>query len=415
MRFYAFLLIFLLPQFAYSRSFEYGGYFRLSGSSSFYEKNHILGKKGLDHPFFDSSSNLRLNTELSFSEKLFLNIDYESGLSGGDTKNRISRLGNRANVFFSNEDSDKEKFLNLYSKTESNDRKFFHRLDRLFLKYNWDFGSLSIGRQAVSTGSGLIFNPMDILNPFSPSDFIKDYKSGTDMGIFQFSNDFISDGTIIYVPRRNEKGVLDIGESSFAVKLKKFLNDIEAGIFYSRHYNDDVTGLSFSGFAGSGAWRSDLLWTRIDGKEQYGYFSYLINFDYSWVFKGKNWYGLAEYFYSGIGERNLDNSIKNNELQKRLKRGELFNTAQNYFGGKLQVELHPLINVYLTSIFNLDDYSYLAQPGITWSIKENLELLAGGDFPFGSENSEFKGVYYSKTGDFLENPVKIYMQVTFYF
>ena len=38
------------------------------------------------------------------------------------------------------------------------------------------WGVVCVGRQAVTWGNGLIFNPMDLFNPFSPVDIERDYK-----------------------------------------------------------------------------------------------------------------------------------------------------------------------------------------------------------------------------------------------
>jgi len=55
------------------------------------------------------------------------------------------------------------------------------RLDRASVGYVGDKTVLRFGRQAISWGSGLLFTPMDIFNPFDPSAVDKEYKAGDDM------------------------------------------------------------------------------------------------------------------------------------------------------------------------------------------------------------------------------------------
>jgi hypothetical protein len=54
----------------------------------------------------------------------------------------------------------------------------FHPAYRLALGIQPNWGLIRIGHQAVTWGNGLLFNPMDLFNPFSPSDIERDYKIG---------------------------------------------------------------------------------------------------------------------------------------------------------------------------------------------------------------------------------------------
>ena len=40
---------------------------------------------------------------------------------------------------------------------------------------------MRFGRQAITWGNGLVFNAMDIFNPFDPAAVDKEYKTGDDM------------------------------------------------------------------------------------------------------------------------------------------------------------------------------------------------------------------------------------------
>ena len=60
-------------------------------------------------------------------------------------------------------------------------------------------GSLSIGRQAVTWGNGYVFNPMDLVNPFPPTDIERDYKIGSDMVIGLVNLGTSGDLQLVYV------------------------------------------------------------------------------------------------------------------------------------------------------------------------------------------------------------------------
>jgi hypothetical protein len=87
----------------------------------------------------------------------------------------------------------------------TDDNKFaaLHRLDRLWLGYANDKTVLRIGRQAISWGNGLFFSPMDIVNPFDPTQIDTEYKAGDDMLYAQFLRDSGDDVQAAAVFRRN--------------------------------------------------------------------------------------------------------------------------------------------------------------------------------------------------------------------
>jgi hypothetical protein len=64
---------------------------------------------------------------------------------------------------------DDRRILDLsHNISERNDRVIAHRLDRLYLSHTSEKTVLKIGRQAVSWGNGIIYNPVDFFNPFDP-------------------------------------------------------------------------------------------------------------------------------------------------------------------------------------------------------------------------------------------------------
>lgn len=396
---------------------DFGGQVRFFSSTSFYGSDHIAPLYGPSDPYFDSALDLRLLSSMYLTDQLEVSAHYQAEGSAGDTGKLRQSLPVAYHPFFSvSDDSDDTKLFDLSSDYRSDSgRTFLHRLDRLFLKYRSDLSSLTLGRQAVSLGSGLIFNPMDLVNPFAPSDVIRDYKTGTDMAVLQFSKAWITDCTLVYVPRRNNAGHLDIDDSSLAVKLKTYWDDKEAGLFYAAHYNDHVTGLSLSGFLGTAAWRSDLLWTHTVSQSESGYASAVVNLDYSWVWDRKNWYGFIEFFYSGIGEQGFVQALQKPSLTSRIRRGDLYNTGTRYLGLHLRHEYHPLVNLSCAAILNLDDHSSLLQPTIKWNAAQSLDILFGADLPFGPDNSEFNGITDPFTQKTIGPAQKIYVQATYYF
>ena len=83
--------------------------------------------------------------------------------------------------------TDDRRLLNLTSRITDNDNRVaFHRLDRLSATWSSDKLVVRIGRQAITWGNGLVFSPMDIVNPFDPTAVDTEYKPGDDMIYAQY-------------------------------------------------------------------------------------------------------------------------------------------------------------------------------------------------------------------------------------
>jgi hypothetical protein len=120
---------------------------------------------------------------------------------------------------------------------------------------------------------------------------------------------------------------------------------------------------------GDAAWRLDG-WTFLDDNDDY--LSLVANLDYSWVWFGKNFYGFVEYYFNGLGKDDYQDAVLDPAITERVARGELFTLGRNYLSGHIQLELHPLFKVFVTSINNVEDPSGILQPYAAWDITQNL-------------------------------------------
>ncbi len=93
------------------------------------------------------------------------------------------------------------------------------------------------GRQAVSWGNGLIFNPMDFFNPFNPAAVDTEYKLGEDMLYGQYLLDNGSDWQLVNVQRRDEQGNVTSAVSSTALKFHGFGLEREYDLLLAEHFD----------------------------------------------------------------------------------------------------------------------------------------------------------------------------------
>ncbi len=417
----AIVCLILAPSLSSGMETRWGGHLRGQGNLSIYDDNHIIALSGKNSEYADLGVDFRLTGLAVFDAPVTVEVHYEAGVSGGDTRDALTRLFPSApgvSRFLVPAPTDETRFFNLTS-VEGEDETwvYYHRIDRMAVSWEGDRATVSLGRQALSWGNGLVFNPADLLNPFAPTDVIRDYKVGTDMVLFQTFGGWMTDLQVVYVPRRDrETGDVEADQSSLAAKVRLEALTAEWEFLAVRHYGETVIGAGGSGYLGGAAWRADALYTFLrEEADRSGYFTAVANLDYSWVLGEKNWYGLVELYYNGLGEEKPVDALESTSLLERITRGELFTTGDLYVAGQLRFEYHPLVNLYLSMIGNLSDGSILFQPRVTWDVFQSLQVLTGADIPFGSDNTEYGGMTDPVTHRTTAPPYRLYGVVTWYF
>jgi hypothetical protein len=274
-----------------------------------------------------------------------------------------------------------------------------------------------VGRQALTWGNGLLFNPMDLFNPFAPTDFIRDYKTGDDMVTAQYDAENIGEFQFLYVPRRNPiSGDVEWNHSSLASTFHISAESTEFNFMGAKHYEDFVAGVGSTGYLFDSAWRMDMTWTFLDGdSDGDGFLSLVANMDYSWIWTGKNFYGFIEFYYSGIGEDEFLNALSKPGVVRRIERGELFTFCKAYLAGEIQIEAHPLVKISLTAINNLNDGSGTIQPRAVWDVTSDIQFIVGGNIYYGNSGTEYGGFKIPIIERMVEPTNNVFVVLTYYF
>jgi hypothetical protein len=402
---------------------ELGGHLKVRGGVSWTDEESFFQPVGTG-PFYDGYAEARLTGKLSFGKWGYFEAHHETILSGGDTRHKLKELQRLYPSLFSSglliagPLDDDRRLMNLTWTIHEDDRYIlYHRLDRLSLTLLPEWGAVTIGRQAVTWGNGLLFNPMDLFNPFAPTDIERDYKIGDDLVSAQVSVGTIGDFQFLYVPRRDPmRGTVQWNHSSLAGKFHVAWGTTEFDIMAAKHYEDAVFGIGSTGYLGGAAWRIDGIWTILnDARGKDYYFSLVANMDYSWLWWGKNFYGFVEFFYSGIGEADYPEAVLNQDIVERLDRGDLFTLGKTYLSGHLRVELHPLFNCYITVINNLADPSGVVQPRAVWDVMQDVQVTVGGNVYYGHKGTEYGGFRIPATPFRARGNDSVFLGVTYYF
>jgi len=314
--------------------------------------------------------------------------------------------------------------------SEHSDTVLLHRLDRFNFTYSNENTVVRIGRQVLSWGNGLIFNPVDFFNPFDPVALDTEYKMGDDMLYGQYLLPQGDDLQAVVVGRRDARGAISARNSSKVVKYHAWVDNwlhhwvkaptllagAEVDFLLGQHYDDEIVAAGLVSNVGGAVWRTDLMWTRT---EHDMVFSAVANISYSSTWAGNNVSLLAEYFYNGFGlesdDYSLDAIYADEDLPARLRRGELYTIGRHYLGLAATVELTPLWLATPTLLLNLDDQSALLQLGSRYDLAQNWHFIGALNLPLGSKSTEYGGLRIgSGSTNTIATDGGFYAQLAFY-
>lgn len=401
--------------------FDWGGHLKAYGRTLFPPSGTAFDAVGLGTNY-DGFLEFRLNNKTFFGNSAYAEVQWEAVYSGGGTRKDGEKLKRLYPVLYpeglSSPPNDDRRLLDLTAVPFEDRTSFaYHRLDRAMLAFQPDWGEIRLGRQAVTWGHGFTFNPMDLFNPFAPTDLERDYKTGDDLALFNVPLDGL-DVEFIYVARRDpvtRDATFD--QSSLGAKATFAMGDTTADIILTRHFEDYVTGIGAEGYLGNAAWRCDVTGTFLEkpSRGRSAYVSAVANVDYSWVWLSKNWYGYVELYYNGLSDADYTDHFSDIAISERVARGELYALGAWYLSAHVNLEFHPLLNFYLTPIVNLNDPSGAWLPRLVYDMADDLRLTLSGSFNWGAHNTEYGGYNIPGTGLSQEPADSVSAWVAWYF
>jgi len=200
------------------------------------------------------------------------------------------------------------------------------------------------------------------------------------------------------------------------LKYHGFGGESEYDLLVAEHYDDIVVGVGASRGVGGAVLSGDLVVTDTDNDT---YLQLVANWNFSWIWGGRNVSGAIEYHFNGFGQEDgrYDplSLAANPDLLQRLARGEMFTLGRHYLAGSMMVEMSPLWTLTPTVLMNVADPSALLQLVTTRSLSDNLTFLGSLNLPVGPSGSEFGGIESGTDGLYLSSGPGIFAQIAWYF
>ena len=373
------------------------------------------------HDLFGATS-----TDCAFDARVVLGVehgrwslDIDSQLIGiyADSLEASRRVPDELRGLLLQLPNDDERFMDLTSVLNDRGKSAsLLRLDRLAVGFTTDNFVMKLGRQAITWGNGLVYNVMDIFNPFDPTAVDKEYKTGDDMLYGQYLHPSGDDVQGVMVIRRDPvDGEVASDRGSLAFKYHHMASVSELDALLAWHYDEALVGAGFNWSIGGSVWRGDLVVTFTDDDTVP---SLVTSLSHSWTWGGTNVSGGVEYFYNGFGLTDGCYAAaclaSHPDLTRRITRGELFTLARHYLSLSAVVEVTPLFLVTPNLFVNLADPSALVQVLLQNDLRQDMVLWTAINLPVGASGTEFGGPASPVPGRDLSAGPSLSMQLVWY-
>jgi hypothetical protein len=248
-------------------------------------------------------------------------------------------------------------------------------IDRLYLDQEFSFGTLVIGRQRISWGTGRVWNPTDIFNPINPADFGKVEKDGADAASMKFYLGQLTDLQFVYNAEYHFKS------SNYAARFRTNILGYDLAVLAGSLDRRLITGGDFAGNVWTAGIRGEALVSQDPSKSGGYYIRWILGMDYQFTDK---LYALFEYYHNGQGTLNrLDYDITG------LYEGRILNLAKDYLALGATYQMTPLVTVTLSSVSNFSDGSGYLAGTVSYSASDNTSLALGSLYAYGKTFTEY--------------------------
>jgi hypothetical protein len=265
-----------------------------------------------------------------------------------------------------------------------------HFIDRLYLWQGFKSGSVDIGRQRISWGTGRVWNPTDLFNPINPASYYKIEKDGADVVSVKYAFGNFTDINLVFNPQEKIKN------SNYGFRFRTNFAEYDMSVMGGYFDRRIVGGLDFAGNLFEAGVRGEGIISVNKDSTKDRFVKFILGIDNQFT---PELYALAEYHYNGEGKTD-----RNSYDFVRLERGEIQNLSRNYMCLSAMYQINALTDITLTDISNLNDGSGFINIIVSFAAKEFLTLNLGSQVTYGGLKSEYW--YY---------PFSLYFQADYYF
>ena len=224
---------------------------------------------------------------------------------------------------------------------------------------------LRAGRQRIAWGTGKLWNPTDVLNPYDPTTVERDERRGVDALYARVGVGELGQAELAWAP--NDTWI----DHALLARVRGNWSGFDASLLAGKVQGSTASVMAGADFAGTlldGTVHGEAAFFRPEYRARY--WKAGLGYDYTFTSFGDASL-ITEYYHSGSGETDPARYDF-----ASLRAGREPGVAQNDFGTVLSRDLHTLVKLECAAIVNADDGSTLAYPSLSWNAAPDLWLTA---------------------------------------
>ena len=289
-----------------------------------------------------------------------------------------------------------------------------HEIDRLLVAFHPDWGEVTIGRQAIGLGRGVLFSAVDGFSPFSPVEVDREWRRGVDAVRLEYRLSGVSSAELIAVAgaRWDDSALLArmrgyIGNLDGELIVGKRAGDVMCAGALSMAVKDAEVHLELAVFDTPESYPDGALF----GDEHLVAKAVLGS---SYTFDAGNGLTvLGEYHYNGFGVRDASDiaaHLLEPARQERYLRGELQTLGQHALGLQCAYPFSPTLNGSLMTLCDPTDGSGILSPSLVWDASQQTSVALSAFVPWGASphNGQIRSTYGSSAAS-------LFIQLSMYF
>ena len=289
-----------------------------------------------------------------------------------------------------------------------------HEIDRALVALHPEWGDVTIGRQAIGLGRGVLFGAVDVFNPFSPLEVDREWRRGVDAFRAEYRLSATSSAECIAAFGETWE------QSALLGRLRGYLGDVDGSLIVGKRGEDFMVGSAFSVVVGEAEVHGELaVFDTPEGQPDgtlWGgaHLATKAVIGSSYTFDvGDGLTLLGEYHYSDFGVEDARDTLirlQDPDFQQRFLRGDTQILGRHAVAAQLSYPFSNTVNGSFLVLTNPTDGSGVVSPSLRWDLDENVTLFGNVFVPWGEEPSA--GQFRSEYG---ATPTSLFLQAAVYY
>ncbi|HET9361768.1 MAG TPA: hypothetical protein VFO58_18580 [Vicinamibacterales bacterium] len=264
--------------------------------------------------------------------------------------------------------------------SESANGVWRHEIDRANAQVHLRRADLTIGRQSIGWGRGVMFTSVDLFAPFSPLEVDREWRPGVDA--VRADVKLTDRSSIDLVGAFGDT----LDRSAFAARARGYAGTIDVEVVGGRRGQDLFGGVTSSAAVGDAEVHGEAAAFRVpSGIDHDVVWKVVVGGAYRFPI-GSGILAYAEYHYSGFGAAHPEAILvllTTPSFLERFVRGDMQILSRHAVGVTGSYEVSPEITYSGQWLHNPGDRSGIVAPSMTYTFNDAVSLLGGVYVPYG--------------------------------